>query len=57
MGKVADKAALIALGHKLTTRGRSVRWWDEEFHRLAKNHRVCFALGLDRDSTCNWSDY
>ena len=53
--KVVDKAASIALGHKLIICGRSVRWWDEELRQLVKDHRACFTQDLDNDS--NWSDY
>ena len=52
---MVDKAASIALGCKLIICGRSVSWWDEELGQLVKDHRACFAQGLDKDG--NWSEY
>ena len=40
----------ILLGHKLIICGRSVSWWDEGICQLVKDHRACFAQGLDKDS-------
>ena len=48
--KAVDKAASITLDCKLIICGRSVWWWDEEFHQLVKDHRACFAQGLDKDN-------
>ena len=53
--KMVDKAATISLGHKLIICGRLVNWWDEELRQLVKDHRTCFAQGLEQDS--NWSSY
>ena len=53
--KLVDKAASITLHCKLIICGRSVRWWDEGIHQLMKDHRACFAQGLDKDS--NWNDH
>ena len=53
--KVVDRAATVSLGCKLTICGRSVSWWDEELRQLVKDHRVCFAQSLEKDS--NLSDY
>ena len=44
--KVVDKAASIALDHKLVICGRSVKWWDDELRQLVKDRRACFAQGL-----------
>ena len=32
---------------------RSVNWSDEELHQLVKEHRACFAQGLDNDHYIN----
>ena len=51
---MVDKAATISMGCKIIIFGKSVSWRDEELHQLMKDHRACFAQGLDEDS--NWSD-
>ena len=42
---MVEKAASIALDHKLIIRGRSVSRWDEDLHQLVKDLQACF----DRD--------
>ena len=43
------------MGCKLIICGRSVGWWDEELRQLIRDHRDCFAKGLNKDN--NWNEY